>query len=287
MLARIALGAVTAPVRTLVRVRAVVPALAEVAWQALNPAPQTPLGATIGPFRRYVVSSWPLVDFALVGDAFGATLNDVVLAVVAGALRRFLAARAVRSEGLELWAMVPASTRGPVAARAPAAAASAGAALSAAGAPGNQLAAMRAPLPVHIADPIERLEAVCASMDRLKTSRRLLGGELLANVQHFAPPALLAQASRLIFTTRLFNLVVTNVPGPQASLYVLGREMTEAYPIAFLPRNHALAVAVLSYAGRLNLGLIGDQDALPELDQLAAWAGEELAELVRLAGEVA
>jgi hypothetical protein len=91
--------------------------------------------------------------------------------------------------------------------------------------------------------------------------------------------------SRLTFTTRLFNLLITNVPGPQAPLYVLGREMTEAYPITFLPRDHAVAVAVLTYAGQVNLGLIGDHDALPELEQLAAWSGDELAELVSLAGE--
>jgi hypothetical protein len=104
-------------------------------------------------------------------------------------------------------------------------------------------------------------------------------------VQNFAPPTLLAQASRLNFTTRLFNLLVTNVPGPQFPLYVLGRRMTEAYPVAFLPRNHALAVAILSYDGQINFGLLGDYDALPELDAISSWVDEEVAELVRLAGE--
>jgi WS/DGAT/MGAT family acyltransferase len=285
-LARMALGAVMAPWRTLAALRAVVPALAEVAWQTLSPAPQTPLGVPTGPVRRYAVSSWPLEHFTTVGDAFGATLNDVVLAIVAGALRRFLTARAVRTDGLELWAMVPVSRREPVVAGTPPGASGA-AARRAAGASGNRVAAMRAPLPVGIADPIERLKVVSASLDRLKASGQVLGAEVLAGAQNFAPPALLAHVSRLIFATRLFNLLVTNIPGPRASLHVLGHEMTEAYPVAFLARDHALAVAVLSYAGQVNLGLIGDEDALPELDQLAAWSGDELAELVALAGEVA
>jgi WS/DGAT/MGAT family acyltransferase len=287
MLARMALRAATSPARTLARARTVVPALAEVLGQTLDPAPQTPLRVKTGPVRRYAASSWPLADFTLVGRAFGATLNDVVLAIVAGALRRFLAARAVCTDGLELWAMVPVSTREPAMAAAPGTAGAAAAGRGAARGSGNRVAAMRAPLPVDIADPVERLEAISRSMDRLKASPQARGTELLADIGNFAPPMLLAQVSRLAFTTRLVNVGVTNIPGPRAPLHVLGREITEAYPVVFLPRDHALAVAVLTYADQVNLGLIGDREALPELDQVAQWSGDELAELVRSAAEIA
>jgi diacylglycerol O-acyltransferase len=132
-------------------------------------------------------------------------------------------------------------------------------------------------------DPLERLAAVRASMDGAKQSRQVTAAEVLAGVQDYAPPAMLAQASRLIFSTRLFNLLVTNVPGPQLPLFVLGREIREAYPIAFLPRDHALAVAVASYNGMLNIGLLADHDALPEVDEIGAWMSAELDRLVALA----
>ena len=121
------------------------------------------------------------------------------------------------------------------------------------------------------------------SMADLKESRQALGAEVLAGVQNFAPPNLLAQTARLNFTTHLFNLLVTNIPGPQIPLYVLGRPMREAYPIAFLPRNHALSVAILSYDGAVNFGLLADYDALPEVEQLSEWMAAEVAGLVRLA----
>jgi hypothetical protein len=102
-------------------------------------------------------------------------------------------------------------------------------------------------------------------------------------VQSFAPPTILAQASRLNFSTRLFNLIVTNVPGPQLPLYVQGRMMTDVFPIAFLPKNHALAIAIMSYNGQMNFGLLGDYDAVPDLDRIADGIDASLAELVALA----
>ena len=107
---------------------------------------------------------------------------------------------------------------------------------------GNRIVVMRGPLPVYIADPVQRLRFVSHAMDGLKESKQALGAEVIAGAQNFAPPTILAQASRLNFSTRLFNLLVTNVPGPQFPLYVLGREMLEVYPVAFLPENHALAI---------------------------------------------
>jgi diacylglycerol O-acyltransferase / wax synthase len=102
-------------------------------------------------------------------------------------------------------------------------------------------------------------------------------------VQNFAPPTILAQASRLNFSTRLFNLIVTNVPGPQFPLYVRGREMLDVFPVAFLAKDHALAIAIMSYNGRMNFGLLADYDAVPDLGTIAEGVELALAELVALA----
>ena len=120
-------------------------------------------------------------------------------------------------------------------------------------------------------------------MDGLKESKQAVGAEVLASVQNFAPPTILAQASRLNFSTRLFNLIVTNVPGPQFPLYVRGRELLDVFPVAFLPKDHALAIAIMSYNGRMNFGLLGDYDALPDIDAIAEGIQASLAELLALA----
>jgi diacylglycerol O-acyltransferase len=264
-----AVGAVTHPDRSLARAREVVEGLGEVIWAELNPAPETPLNLPIGPHRRYYGIAASLEDFKTVKNAFGGTVNDVVLAVVTGALRAFLISRGRRVEGVEMRALVPVSVR----------------AESDRGEVGNRLVAVRSPLPVYIADPIQRLHFVSREMDGLKASKQALGAEVIAGAQNFAPPTLLAQASRLNFSTRLFNLIVTNIPGTQFPLYVLGRELLEAYPIAFLPENHALAIAILSYNGKMNFGLLGDFDSLPDLDVIRTNLVEELATLVELAHE--
>lgn len=151
---------------------------------------------------------------------------------------------------------------------------------------GNKLATMRAPLPVYEPDPVARLEIVSASMDGLKQSKQALGAEVIARLNDFAPPTLLAQAARLTFSTRLFNLLVTNVPGPQIPLYVLGRRLAQPLPVAFLAKNHGLAVGVMSYAGQVNIGLIGDFDALPDIGLVRSGLNEALAELSAAADEV-
>jgi hypothetical protein len=121
-------------------------------------------------------------------------------------------------------------------------------------------------------------------MDGLKESKQAVGAEVLANVQNFAPPTILAQASRLNFSTRLFNLIVTNVPRPQFPLYMRGRELLDVFPVAFLPKDHALAIAIMSYNGSMNFGLLGDYDALADIDAVAAGIEDAIAELVALAG---
>src|SRR5215218_3288586 len=220
-LARVAAGAVGAGLSLVRRPGATWRALSEaaeglgeVAWAGLNPAPATPLNVEIGPHRRYRVVRNRLEDFKEVKNAFGGTVNDVVLTVVSGALRDWLHSRGTRTEGLELRALVPVSTR----------------AKDEQNHLGNRITVMRGPLPVYIADPVARLRAVKAAMDGLKESKQAVGAEVLTGVQSFAPPTVLAQASRLNFSTRLFNLIVTNVPGPQFSLYVRGREMHDVFP---------------------------------------------------------
>jgi hypothetical protein len=106
---------------------------------------------------------------------------------------------------------------------------------------------------------------------------------VIAGLQDFAPPTLLAQASRLNFSTRLFNLIVTNVPGPQFPLYLLGRELEALIPVAFLPENHALAIAIMSYNGEVDFGLLADYDAMADLDYVATAIRESLAELLEAA----
>jgi WS/DGAT/MGAT family acyltransferase len=209
-----------------------------------------------------------LEDFKAIKNELGGTVNDVVLTVVSGALGRWLRTRGVRTEGLELRALVPVSIR----------------ARGAEGDLGNQIAAMRGPLPVYATDPVDRLEIVKRAMSDLKQSKQALGAEVISGLEDFAPPTLLAQASRLNFSTRLFNLIVTNVPGPQFPLYLLGRELQELAPLAFLPEDHALAVAIMSYNGSLDFGLLGDYDAMPDLDVFADYLDDALAELMEAAG---
>jgi diacylglycerol O-acyltransferase / wax synthase len=264
-----AISALSHPDRAISRAREVAEGLGEVVWATLNPAPETPLNIPIGPHRRYYGIAASLDDFKTVKNAFGGTVNDVVLAVVTGALRTFLISRGRRVEGVEMRGLVPVSVR----------------AESERGEVGNRIVAVRSPLPVYIADPVQRLQTVSRAMDGLKQSKQALGAEAIAGAQNFAPPTILAQASRLNFSTRLFNLIVTNIPGAQFPLYVLGREMREAYPIAFLPENHALAIAILSYNGQMNFGLLGDFDGLPDIELIRSSITEELATLVTLARE--
>jgi WS/DGAT/MGAT family acyltransferase len=236
----------------------------EIAWAALNPAPETPLNVEIGPHRRYLVVRQRLDDYKQVKNALGGTVNDVVLTVVSGALARWLRSRGIRTEGLEMRALVPVSVRTQ----------------DQQGTLGNRLTAMRGPLPVYIRDPVARLRFVKKAMDGLKESKQAVGAATLAAVTDLSPPTILAQASRLNFSTRLFNLIVTNIPGPQMPLYLLGHELIDLFPIAFLPKGHGLAVAIMSYNGRVEYGLLADWDTLPDLQVIVDGLDEALEELL-------
>jgi diacylglycerol O-acyltransferase / wax synthase len=237
--------------------------LGEFAWALANPAPQVPLNVEVGPHRRYAWVRSDLETFKRIKNALGGTVNDVVLTVVAGALRSWLQKRGVRTEGLELRAQVPVSIR----------------AEDERGRLGNRIAAMRAPLPVYVADPVRRLGIVREAMDGLKASKQALGAEVISRFNDFAPPTLLAQSARINFSTRLFNLIVTNVPGPQIPLYVLGRELDEFFPVAFLPPHQALAIAIVSYNGEITFGLLADYDSMEDVDEIAEGTSAAIAEL--------
>jgi WS/DGAT/MGAT family acyltransferase len=264
-----AIGAAARPAYALAETREALEGIGEVVWAGLNPAPETALNVEIGPHRRFVWVRQELADFKTIKRALGGTVNDIVLAVTAGALQRWLRSRGLRTEGLELRALVPVSIR----------------ARDEHHQLGNRLAAMRAPLPVYVEDPAARLRVVRQAMRGLKESKQAVGAEVLAGMQALAPPTILAQASRLNFSTRLFNLLVTNVPGPQFPLYVLGRRLDDLFPVAFLPKRHALAVAIMSYDGGMDFGLLADYDSMPDIEQLAEMFDASLAELLEAAGE--
>jgi diacylglycerol O-acyltransferase / wax synthase len=255
------------PLRAVAQARESIGGLAEVVRAGMSSAPDTPLNVEISPHRRIAIAPARLEDLKRVKDAFGGTVNDVVLAVVSGALRSWLHSRGMRTEGLEMKACVPVSTRAP----------------GDDGALGNRITQLIAPLPIHLSDPVERLRFVSKAMAGIKESKQALGAEMIASAQDFAPPTILAQSSRMNFSTRFYNLLVTNIPGPQFPLYLLGRELEGMYPVAFLAGDRALAIAIMSYNGRMSFGLIGDHDALEDIDVIVAGIDEALAELVALA----
>ncbi|HEX8052157.1 MAG TPA: wax ester/triacylglycerol synthase family O-acyltransferase [Thermoleophilaceae bacterium] len=238
------------------------------AWNGMSPAPPSPYNTSIGPHRRFTWARASLADVKAIKNSLGGTVNDVMLAVVTGALRRDLARRGDLAAITELTAMVPVSVRSD----------------DARGALGNQVAAMMAPLPVGHDDPVARLQTISAAMRRIKDSGQAMGAQMLTELTGFAPPTIMGQASRLVVRQRFFNLVVTNVPGPQVPLYMMGREMIEIFPMVPLAPNQALGVAIMSYNGRINFGLVGDYDVMGNLDQVALDFRASLEELAEAAG---
>jgi len=237
------------------------------AWAGFRPAPRSPYNTAIGPHRRYAWVRTSLDDIKAVKNALGGTVNDVVLATVAGALRLHLQRRAIEPPQT-LRAMVPVSVRAD----------------SERGALGNRVAAMMAPLPVGEEDAQRRLATIAGAMQGIKRSGQAVGAQVLTELSGFAPPNLMAQGSRLVSTERFFNLVVTNVPGPQFPLYLMGRELREINPMVPLAKGQALGIAIMSYKGRVNFGLLGDWDAMPDLDEFAADLHASLAALAAAAG---
>jgi diacylglycerol O-acyltransferase / wax synthase len=238
------------------------------AWAGLNPAPSTPYNRPIGPHRRYTWVRANLADLKAIKNELGGTVNDVVLATVAGGLGKHLRRRGHYTDGLELKAMVPVSVRADVER----------------GALGNRVAAMMAPLPVWCQDPVARLDIVREELKGLKSGGQAVGAQVLTELSGFAPSTVMGQASRVMARQRFFNVVVTNVPGPQIPLYLAGRRMIDPFPMVPLAKNQGLGIALLSYAGRINFGLVGDYDVMWDLDDFANDVQESLAELAAEAG---
>ena len=242
--------------------------LGTVARTGLQTAPPSPFNVRIGPHRRFTWVGAELSRFKAIKDSLGGTVNDVVLAAVAGALGRYMRLHGNTTEGVELRAMVPVSIRADVER----------------GALGNRVAAMWAALPVGVTDPVQRMHTITEEMRGVKQSGQAVGAEILTHLSGFAPPTIMAQAARLQARQRLFNLVVTNVPGPQFPLYLLGRELEAIYPMVPLAENTALGIAILSYNGQLNFGLVADYDALADVELLADELRDSIDELAVAAG---
>lgn len=231
-------------------------------------APQTPFNVEIGGHRRFAMVRASLADLKQVKDELGGTVNDVILAAVAGALGRHLRARGHATQGLEMRAMVPISVRTE----------------DQRGALGNQVSSMMAPLPVWCEDPVERMNLVIEAMGDLKQSKQAMGATLMTQLTDFAPPTIAGQAARLQSRQRFFNLVVTNIPGPQFPLFLLGRRMERVFPMVPLAKRQALCVGIMSYDGQVNFGLIGDYDAMAQLDDFAQDLEASIDELIEVAG---
>jgi diacylglycerol O-acyltransferase / wax synthase len=256
------------PRRVLAGVRDAAVGAGAMAWTGMDPAPPTPYNAPIGPHRRFTWVRATLADVKAIKNALGGTVNDVVLATVAGGLGAHLRRRGRNTDGLELKAMIPVSVRTDLER----------------GALGNRVAAMMARLPVWCGDPLARLDIVREELEELKAGGQAVGAGVLTELADFAPPTIMSQAARLSSRQRFFNLVVTNVPGPQFPLYLLGRRMLEIFPMVPLAKNQGLGVAILSYDGSINFGLVGDYDVLWDLEDLARDVGESLEELADAAG---
>jgi WS/DGAT/MGAT family acyltransferase len=244
--------------------------LAAVARTSLRSAPASPLNAEIGEQRRFGMAATSLDDYKRIRKTHGGTINDVVLATVAGALRTWLLTRGesvVASTTVR--AMVPVSVRTE----------------SEGGALGNRVSSYFVDLPVGEPSAVIRLHQVSFAMKAHKESGQSIGADALVRLTGFAPPTIHAAAARLGagLARRLFNVVVTNVPGPQFPLYAAGAQMIDCYPVVPLAKGQAVTIGLTSYNGGVFYGMNCDRDAMPDIDVLAGCIEESLAELLETA----
>jgi WS/DGAT/MGAT family acyltransferase len=259
------------PGRSVAELREQASALGEALAAGMHSASPTPLNHELGPHRRFDWTSFNLSDVKQVKNKLGGTVNDVVLATVAGALGRFLEQRGVTQNAqshLMTRAMVPVSVRSA----------------SERGGAGNQIALWTVHLPVAERNPHHRLSAVREVTARLKDSKQALGASVLAAVSEWTVPTLLSLATRMAYRFRASNLVVTNVPGPQVPLYLLGARMRDSYPMLNLLLQHSLGVALFSYDGRLHWGFMADWDLVPDLHDFVDAIHASFTELCGAAG---
>jgi WS/DGAT/MGAT family acyltransferase len=234
----------------------------------LTTASDTPLNGTLGPNRNFATLRTPLAEVKEIKNRVGGSVNDVLLATVAGGVRRFLEERRDYDvEDVDFRAMAPVSVRGE----------------DQRGSLGNQVAMWLVNLPIDEADPLERLEAVRKATEHLKETNQALGAATLVRMSAGAPTTLVSMASRLATGVRPFNLTVTNVPGPQFPLYLLESQMLESYALVPLWQGHGVGVALFSYAGFVHWGFNADYDIVNDVDVFAETMAEAFAELLKAA----
>ena len=232
-------------------------------------APKTFFNGRVSAHRKFAFGQLSLDEVKQVKAAHGCTVNDVVVSICAGAVRRLLLEHDDLPDG-PLVAQVPVSVRTG----------------EQIGTYGNRILLMSAPLHTEIADPVERLAKTHASMGDMKRRHKALPAQLLQDANHFIPPAVFARAARLTFrlsTSRVgaptWNLVISNVPGPQIPLYCAGAQLLANFPVSVITDGMGLNITVMSYCGSLDFGIVADREQMPDVKKLIGWLGDELAAL--------
>jgi diacylglycerol O-acyltransferase / wax synthase len=235
-------------------------------------APATPFNRAITPHRRFAFRSVDLGTVKTVKNTFGVSVNDVVMAVCAGALRRWLIDHDALP-GQPLVAMIPVSVRDP----------------AGQGALGNRVSAMLAPLPTNVTDPGPRLQIVHSATQAAKAQQAEIPQGLVDQISDFAVPALTARAARVVFATGLlhrlppFNVTISNVPGPNVPVYMCGARLVAHYPMSVVTDGQGLNITLVGYLGQLHFGLVSSRELVPDIDNLAGYLPDELALLAEAA----
>ena len=238
----------------------------------LGRAPATPFNKPITPHRRFAFRSVDLDTVKKIKNVFGVSVNDVVMAMCAGALRRWLAGHDALPDQ-PLIAMIPVSVRDP----------------ASKGAMGNKVSAMLAMLPTNVTDPGRRLEIVHQATRIAKAQQAAIPQGLVDQISDFSPPALTARAARVVFATGLlhrlppFNVTISNVPGPNVPVYLCGARLLAHYPVSVVTDGQGLNITLVGYLGQLHFGLVSCRELVPDLDALAGYLVDELALLLEAA----
>ncbi len=232
-------------------------------------APRTSINARTGRHRRLAVVRIPLAEVKEIRRGLGGTVNDVLLAGVSGGLRRLFVHRADDTEDLQLRVLCPVSVRTD----------------DQQGTLGNKVSAMFVNLPVDNRPALERLQAISGQTADLKERRQAVGAEVLLGMTDYVAPTLMNLAAHVVHRQPFFNLVVTNVPGPQAPLYMMGGRLLEAFPIVPLTQNTTVVVGILSYDGTFHFGLWADRDSFADIEVLASGIDDAFTELLKIAQE--
>jgi diacylglycerol O-acyltransferase / wax synthase len=235
-------------------------------------APSSPLNVALSPHRRFAMVPLELEDLREIRRTVGCTINDIVVALTADAVGRLLRWRGFDTKDLDLRVMVPLRVH-----ESPTAGDELN--LGQSRPAGEGVVGVLAPLPVMQMDPVARLYRIMGEMSQAKESRQAMAAESLVRLAGYAPPNLHAMAARVASADQRYNVALSNAPGPQAPRYLAGCRLEESFPFIPLSGTAALSVAVSSYAGRMFVGILGDREAMPDLDLLTEFIPESLADL--------